>query len=110
MIVLLVAVGFVLKDPLWSTIKPHFGQFMRTFPESEYLNSEIEGSYAFIACQNSHSNWGETVRHTQSLDGSWDIEQGALTDDAPGSFSRTIPVPGFVTEATPGFLKVGLER
>ena len=108
-IVVLVAVGFVFKDPLWSAIKPHFGKYMRTFPESAHRNAEVEGSYASIACQNSHSNWGETVRHTQSLDGSWDIEQGALTDDAPGSFSRTVPVPGFITEATPRFLKVGLE-
>jgi beta-galactosidase len=108
-LVLLVAVGFVLKDPLWSAIKPHFGKYMRTFPESAHRNAEVEGSYASIACHNSHSNWGETVRYTQSLDGSWDLEQGALNDDAPGSFSRTVPVPGFITEATPKFSMVGLK-
>ena len=108
-IVLLVAVGVVFKGPLWSAIQPSFGKTMRTFPESVHRNAEIDGSYASIACQNSHSNWGETVRHTQSLDGSWDLEQGALTDDAPASFSRTVPVPGFVTEAMPKFLMVGLK-
>tara|TARA_B110000977_G_scaffold131546_1_gene167612 strand:+ start:16170 stop:18575 length:2406 start_codon:yes stop_codon:yes gene_type:complete len=109
LIVMLVAVGLVFKGPLWSAIQIPFGKYLRIFPESAYRNAEIDGSYSSIACQNSHSNWGETVRHTQSLDGSWDIEQGELTNDAPGSFSRTVPVPGFITEATPKFRMVGLK-
>lgn len=108
-IMVLTAFGILMKDPLWSAIKPHFGQYMRTFPDSVHRNAEVDGSYASIACQNSHSNWGETVRHTQSLDGTWELEQGALTDDTPASFSRTVPVPGLVTEAKPEFRMVGLK-
>ncbi len=99
----------VLKDPLVEIAKPTINTFMMTFPESDYRDQEIAGSYASVACQNSHVNWGETTRITQSLDGQWDIEQGELSDSAPQSFNHKVMVPGFITEAQPGFAMVGQE-
>jgi|GEM_PF-335960 len=108
--VAVILVGLVVfKDPLIAAIKPSVNRFMMTFPESEFRDEEINGSYANVACQNSHSNWGEQVRRTQSLDGIWQVEQGALDDQAPAHFTHTAPVPGLLTEAEPRFEQVGLE-
>jgi hypothetical protein len=41
-------------------------------------------------------------RRTVSLDGTWQIEQGAM-DSAPPAFSQTVVVPGLVDMAQPGF-------
>jgi len=45
-------------------------------------------------------------RHSLSLDGKWQIEQGGM-DTRPAAFSRTVPVPGLVDLATPAFSEVG---
>ncbi len=108
-LLVIVGLGFIFQKPLLSLIKPHLNAFMRDFPESEFKNSTIEGSYASVACQNSHVDFGEAIRQTQSLDGQWQVEQGALDDNVPTAFNHTTPVPGFITEATPRFNLVGVE-
>jgi beta-galactosidase len=43
-----------------------------------------------------------------SLDGEWQIAEGGM-DQAPADFSRTVPVPGLVSLASPAFAEPGLE-
>ena len=45
-------------------------------------------------------------RHSLSLDGTWQIEQGGM-DAPPAAFTRTVRVPGLVDLATPAFTEVG---
>lgn len=47
----------------------------------------------------------EASRTVVSLNGVWQIEEGSL-DVVPEAFSRTIPVPGLVDQAEPGFEEV----
>jgi beta-galactosidase len=101
--------GWVLQDELLALIKPTVNEWLKTFPESEYRDSELSGAYPALACQNSHSDWGESVRVTQSLDGLWDIAQGNLDDETPNQFLSQVAVPGFVSEAQPPFTRVGVE-
>ncbi|HBY85929.1 MAG TPA: hypothetical protein DEO86_08650 [Colwellia sp.] len=108
-LVILVGLGFIFQEPLLKLIKPSLNAFMRDFPESEFKDSEIEGSYAQTACQNSHVDFGESVRQTQSLDGEWLVEQGALDNNAPKVYGHTANVPGLLTDAIPRFNLVGLE-
>ncbi|WOH38198.1 glycoside hydrolase family 2 TIM barrel-domain containing protein [Thalassotalea fonticola] len=108
-LIVLVILGWVFKTPLLAFIKPHVNEFMKDFPESKHKSAEVQGSYAQVACQNSHVDFGETVRKTQSLDGQWLVEQGALDDNSPEVFNHTAPVPGLLTEATPRFNLVGME-
>ncbi len=108
-ILVLGLLGWIFQDALLKAVKPTVNNFLMTFPESKYLNREVVGAYPVLACQNSHSDWGERVRVTQSLDGQWDIAQGALDDNIPGRFDHTVPVPGFVTESTPPFARVGVD-
>jgi len=42
-----------------------------------------------------------------SLDGTWELADGSLTDTPPTTFDRKVPVPGLVTLATPAFEHVG---
>jgi hypothetical protein len=88
--------------------KPTINGYLKTFPESERKYSEAEGAYPHLACQNSHVNWGEQVRITQSLDGQWDIAQGPLGEVLPEQYRHRVAVPGFVTEAQPAFASVGV--
>jgi len=44
----------------------------------------------------------EPPREIVSLDGTWQIADGNM-EKMPGSFSRTVPVPGLVSLATPAF-------
>lgn len=108
-IVALVLLGFVFKSQLLDIAKPHVNKFMMEFPESDHKNAELQGSYASVACQSSHVDFGESVRQTQSLDGQWQVEQGALDDNFPQEYTHTAPVPGLLTEATPSFNLVGME-
>jgi len=108
-ILLLMLLGWVFKTPLLAFIKPHVNEFMKDFPESEHKTSEMQGSYAQVACQNSHVDFGERVRQTQSLDGQWQVEQGGLDDNFPAEYNHSAPVPGLLTEATPSFKLVGME-
>ncbi|MHB1000936.1 MAG: glycoside hydrolase family 2 protein [Armatimonadota bacterium] len=48
-------------------------------------------------------------RQTISLDGTWQITQGDLSDNIPQTFDRTIPVPGLVDLARPEFTEVGVD-
>ncbi len=43
-----------------------------------------------------------------SLNGNWQVAQGASGDTPPLDFGRTVPVPGFVDLAEPPFLDVGV--
>jgi beta-galactosidase len=47
------------------------------------------------------------ARRTLSLHGTWDLGQGGL-DDAPATFDRRVPVPGFVDLAEPPYANVGI--
>jgi len=105
----LVGIGFIFQESLLSLAKPHINTFMREFPESDNKDSEVQGSYASVACQNSHVDFGETIRQTQSLDGQWLVEQGELDDNFPQAYNHTAPVPGLLTDATPRFNLVGME-
>ncbi|MDE0951155.1 MAG: hypothetical protein OSA45_07785 [Halioglobus sp.] len=107
-LLVLVLLVWVLQDLLLDAIKPAVNRFLMTFPESEHLNSEVPGAYPTLACQNSHSDWGEEVRVTRSLDGMWDIAQGNLDDEVPAEYSHRVAVPGFVSEAIPAFNRVGV--
>lgn len=46
-------------------------------------------------------------RHVLSLNGAWDLAQGAM-DTLPSSFAHTVPVPGLVDMAEPAFTEVGM--
>lgn len=105
----IIVLGWLFKSPLLAFIKPHVNEFMKDFPESEFKNSEVQGSYAQVACQNSHVDFGEQIRKTQSLDGQWQVEQGGLDDNFPSQYTHSAPVPGLLTEATPKFAMVGQE-
>jgi beta-galactosidase len=99
---------WVFSDQLLKIIKAPVNNWMKSFPASEHRESEVEGSYPTLACQNSHVDWGEAVRNTLSLDGEWQIAQGALSDEIPESFGHRVAVPGFVSEAQPPFSRVGV--
>jgi hypothetical protein len=47
-------------------------------------------------------------RRVISLDGTWDIAEGAL-DQPPASFEHRVAVPGLVTLAEPAFSEVGIQ-
>jgi len=49
---------------------------------------------------------GSDLRTTLSLDGTWEIAQGSMTD-IPQQFGHTVSVPGLVTMADPAFTDVG---
>ena len=83
--------------------------WLTTFEPSENYNASVEGSYPAAACQSSHVNWGEDIRRTQSLDGIWDVAEGAMSDTPPAAFPHTAPVPGLITEAEPRFTELGVE-
>ncbi len=99
---------WVFSDQLLGVIKTPVNQWLKTFPASEHRDSEVEGSYPTLACQNSHVDWGEQVRVTQRLDGEWELAQGSLNDGVPDSFAHRVAVPGFVSEAQPPFSRVGV--
>ena len=92
---------WVFSDQLLHMVKAPVNQWLKSFPVSEHRDSEVEGSYPTLACQNSHVNWGEQVRNTQSLDGEWEIAQGSLREEIPENFEHRVAVPGFVSEAQP---------
>jgi hypothetical protein len=87
---------------------PAINDYLKTFPESRHRSSEVESAHPRLACHNSHANWGEQARVTLSLDGQWDIAQGGLDESPPSRYGRQVPVPGLVTEARPGFARVGV--
>ena len=99
---------WVFSDQLLHMVKAPVNQWLKSFPVSEHRDSEVEGSYPTLACQNSHVNWGEQVRNTQSLDGEWEIAQGSLREEIPENFEHRVAVPGFVSEAQPPFSRVGV--
>ena len=103
------SVGMALFDTVgpwvWPVIEPH----LKTFPPSPNREASIAGSHPVAACQRSHVDFGETVRGNQSLDGVWEIGEGALSDTPPPQFDHTVPVPGLVTEAWPRLDAVGIE-
>jgi hypothetical protein len=47
-------------------------------------------------------------RRVVSLDGAWQVEQGAR-DSAPKEYTRRVPVPGLIDMALPAFADVGVE-
>ena len=46
------------------------------------------------------------ARKVISLDGTWDIAEGAM-DSVPAEFAARVPVPGLVDMAEPAFAEVG---
>ena len=44
------------------------------------------------------------------LNGTWDVAEGELGDEAPTSFDHTTPVPGLITSAVPAFENPGNRR
>lgn len=82
-------------------LKPSVLRWARTFPESKTVRASVDGSYAGIACHNSHRNWGETTRRTLLLDGMWDVAKGESSDRVPDVFEHSAPVPGLVTDIVP---------
>ncbi len=107
-IVLVALCLWLFGGTLLQWAKPYINDYLKTFPESEYKYSEAESAYPQLVCQNSHANWGEQVRVTQSLDGEWDIAEGSLGEILPDLYPHRVTVPGFVTEAQPAFAKVGV--
>src|SRR5262245_40606017 len=51
---------------------------------------------------------GEVTRRTLSLDGTWELGEGALGDTPPEVFDRRVPVPGLVDSAEPPYAAVGV--
>lgn len=90
---------------VWPVLEP----YLKTFPPSPNRDASVEGSHPVAACQRSHVDFGETVRRNQSLDGTWEVAEGSLSDTPPPEFDHTVPVPGLLTEASPRFEDVGLE-
>lgn len=99
---------WLFNEQLLRVLSPFISGYMKTFPPSEYRDAEVDGAYPQLACQSSHTDWGSQIRVTQTLDGEWDIAQGELTEVAPRDWTHRIPVPGFVSEATPAFSDVGV--
>ncbi len=108
-ILCLAILGFLFKTPITKAFRAHIVSTFGEFPETEFKYKEVPGSYADTVCSNSHDNFGETVRNTQSLDGTWAIEQGSLSDQMPSEFGRSVQVPGFVSETVPAFVDVGVQ-
>lgn len=48
----------------------------------------------------------EVKRRTISLEGTWKIAEGSMTE-APELYDHTVPVPGLISMATPAFKEVG---
>jgi hypothetical protein len=64
----------------------------------------IRAAWAWILCLGLVSpTWAYAARHTLSLDGTWRIAESESDKDIPVGFSRTVPVPGLVNLARPGF-------
>jgi beta-galactosidase len=51
---------------------------------------------------------GASISRTQSLNGEWEVAEGALSDTAPDVFDREVPVPGLITNAVPAYEEVGV--
>jgi len=49
-----------------------------------------------------------SMSRTQSLNGQWEVAEGALSDTAPELFDREVPVPGLITNAVPAYEEVGV--
>jgi beta-galactosidase len=49
---------------------------------------------------------GRSARHVVSLDGTWAVAEGSLTN-IPATFDREVPVPGLVDMAKPPFVEPG---
>lgn len=103
----------ILAFPLISVIaiEPKYQNFAALHPKSEvnYL-AEIEGAQPAIACGGTAGryNWGEKIRQYQSLNGSWELAEGALDDVVPTEFRYKVPVPGLLNAAEPAIANVGL--
>lgn len=76
-------------------------------PEN-YLAS-ILGAQPEIACGGTAGqyNWGEKTRQYISLNGTWQVEQGALNNELPTEYSHTAAVPGLLADAKPAFNGLG---
>ena len=64
------------------------------------------GIFAAILFQSLEASAAGPLRNVISLDGSWQIAEGNLTNE-PAAFHRTVPVPGLVDMAKPQFLEPG---
>ena len=52
------------------------------------------------------ADWGQARPNVLYLDGLWSVEEGVVPDEIPGTFSRTVAVPGLTNQARPVFSNV----
>ncbi len=89
-----------------------YRSFSDVYPKQlETYDAHIKGAQPKIACGGTAGqyNWGETTRQYVSLNGTWAVEQGELSNTPPTSFSRAVPVPGLLTSAQPQFTELGMK-
>jgi beta-galactosidase len=103
----------VLAFPLISmlAIDGKYENFAAMHPKSEKnYSAELPGAQPTVACGGTAGkyNWGEQTRSYQSLNGSWEVAEGALDDVAPTVFPYEAPVPGLLNAAEPAIENIGL--
>jgi beta-galactosidase len=103
----------VMAWPLYapSMIDHKYQSFSDVYPKvPETYSAQVKGAQPEIACGGTAGqyNWGETARQYVSLNGSWAVEQGDLSDTSPTHFTHTTPVPGLLTSAQPQFSELGV--
>ncbi|MDE0951158.1 MAG: hypothetical protein OSA45_07800 [Halioglobus sp.] len=102
----------LLAFPLISllAVEPKYENFAAMHPRSEAnYTAEIEGAQPKVACGGTAGkyNWGEQTRVYQSLNGVWEVAEGALDDVVPSLFEYKAPVPGLLNAAFPAIDNVG---
>ncbi len=102
----------VLTSPLISKllVGPKYGLLADVVtPDDTDASAEIKGADPVRACGGTAGqyNWGEQIRRYVSLNGTWQVEEGDLSDTPPGEFTHEIPVPGLLNAAEPSFDEVG---
>jgi hypothetical protein len=64
------------------------------------------GFLALVSCQGRETTGAVPLRNVISLDGTWQIAEGNMTN-IPTAFDRSVPVPGLVSLAVPPFDEPG---
>lgn len=103
----------ILVWPLYSpfVIEHKYQSFADVHPHSpSTYNASVKGAQPAVACGGTAGkyNWGESVRDYVSLNGTWSVEQGELSDQPPVYFTHRAPVPGLLNAAEPAFAELGV--
>lgn len=61
-----------------------------------------------LMCIGQFSQAAQAGRQVISLNGPWELAEGALSDQAPLEYSHQVPVPGNLNLATPAFEELGV--